>query len=117
VIPERRDLTPAEMHLLRWLLEHGEPQAREFVPQLNGLRVVSRCPCGCPSINFVPEGTGGMEILSDYVFEDAHGHTTGVFAFASGSALAGIEVWSIAGEPIPEHVPDPSVLRPISSIT
>jgi hypothetical protein len=114
-IVENRDLTVEEMHLLRWLLEHGNPEARDFIPQLHGLRVVSRCPCGCPSIEFVPDAPG-MKILSDYVYEDTKGHTIGVFAFARAGALAGIEVWSIAGDPIPERVPDPSLLRPLSSV-
>ena len=113
-IAEDRDLTPDEASLLRWLLEHGKPEAREFIPRLDELRVVSRCHCGCPSINFVPDAPGGMHILSDYVYEDAEDHTIGVFAFSQHGSLAGIEVWSIAGDPIPERVPDPSVLRPLS---
>jgi hypothetical protein len=112
-IAEDRDLTVEEKRLLRWLLEHGKPEARGFISQIDELRVVSRCPCGCPSVNFVPDDSG-MEILSDYVYEDADGHTIGVFAFARAGALAGIEVWSIAGDPIPARVPDPSVLRPLS---
>ena len=116
-IAEDRDLTAAEGRLLRWLLDHGKPEARDFIAQIDGLRVASRCPCGCPSINFnraesKTSAPPGMHVLSHYVYEDEDGHTIGVFAFAQGDALAGIEVWSIAGDPIPERVPDPSVLRP-----
>jgi len=109
---EGRDLTSDERRLLRWLLEHGKPEASDLIPQLPGLRVVSRCPCGCPSIDFVPPTPGGMQIVSDYMFEDEAGQMIGVFAFAVAGTLAGLEVWSIAGDPIPTGVPDPSVLRP-----
>jgi hypothetical protein len=114
-IAESRDLPRDEANLVRWLVEHGKPEAREFILELDELRVVSRCPCGCPSINFVLDGSGGMQILSDYVYEDTDGHTIGVFAFAQNGILAGIEVWSIAGDPIPKGVPDPCVLRPFAA--
>jgi hypothetical protein len=113
-ISDERDLTSAEARLVRWLLEHGAPRAREFLPQLRGLRVVSRCLCGCPSIDFVAESPGGMEILADYAYDDPDGHGVGVYLFASGGRLAGLEIWSIEGNPIRSVVPDPNVLRPLA---
>jgi hypothetical protein len=55
-----------------------------------------------------------MQILADYVYDDPEGHTVGVFLFASGDRLAGLEVWSIEGDPIPSEVPDPEVLRSLA---
>src|SRR5262247_3782845 len=112
-IPEDRDLTAGEVRLVRWLHEHGTGDARAFISQLENLRVVSRCRCGCPSIDFVPDCASGMQILSDYVYDDPAGHTVGVFLFASAGRLAGLEIWSIEGDPVPNAVPAPELLRPL----
>ena len=55
-----------------------------------------------------------MQILADYMYEDPDGHRIGVFVFASGGSLAGLEVWSIEGDHTPEAVPDPEALRPLA---
>ena len=47
-----RPLTAEEQALLIWLLEHGIPDARNFLSQINTLRARSSCTCGCPSIEF-----------------------------------------------------------------
>jgi hypothetical protein len=51
-IPEHRPLTRDEMSLVKWLLENRDVDAAEFLPQLDQLMIVSRCPCGCASIDF-----------------------------------------------------------------
>ena len=56
-IPEDRPLTGQEAALVRWLLEQGGTTAVGFIPQLAELRVISRCPCGCASIDFAIGGT------------------------------------------------------------
>jgi hypothetical protein len=48
-----RPLTAEEQALLIWLLEHGIPDAKNFLPQVNTLRARSSCACGCPSIEFI----------------------------------------------------------------
>ena len=59
-VPTQQDrpLTEQERSLVRWLLEHGNPDAAEFLPQLADAWVVSRCGCGCASIDF-PEAMRG----------------------------------------------------------
>jgi len=101
-IPEDRPLTAEETALVRWLLEHGFAEADAFVPQLEQARVVSRCPCGCASINFSIEGKlppigDPLQVLSDYEWESESGAKLGVFVFAKAGILAGLEIWSIDG--------------------
>ena len=104
-----------ERALTRWMLEHGDPTARDFLPQLARARVVSRCPCGCASVDFAVEGeaapTGGLHILGDFLYgpEDA---PMGIFVFERGGVLAGLEVWSPTGTDAPSTLPTPSELRP-----
>ena len=114
-IPDDRPLSVAERALARWMLEHGTPNAAPFLAQLERTRVVSRCPCGCASIDFavagLPAPDGGLNILGDFLYGD---DTTlaGAFIFERGGVLAGIEVWSPIGEDAPRHLPSPAELRP-----
>ena len=117
-IAEDRPLTLQEVALTRWLLEHGESGAARFLDQLARARIVSRCGCGCASVDFAidgqraPAGTG-MDILADYEWRGPAGELFGVFAYAQTDLLGGIEVWSIDGEATPTRLPDTSELTPL----
>jgi len=116
-IPDDRPLTKAEYELTRWMLEHGKPQGRQFLPALERARVVSRCPCGCASIDFQVEGrpapTGGLNILGDFVFGGEQ-DLAGVFVFEQNGVLAGLEVYGLAGD-APKELPHSSALRPFEA--
>ena len=109
-IPDDRELSDKERELIRWLLEHGTDEAASFVPQLSNIRVVSRCGCGCPSINFVNDRSGGMTILADYQAGEPGIGLTGVFLFACDGRLAGLDIWSIDGVANPKELPVPGNL-------
>lgn len=113
-----RPLTAREVALVRWLLEHGKPEALDFLPQLAAARVVSRCPCGCASIDFAvggvkPPADAGMESLSHHLWRAANGSEYGVFVFAMQGQLAGVEVWWIDGDSIPSALPAVEELLPL----
>ena len=55
-IPEDRPLTAEERRLAQWMLEHAGPEAQAFLPQLDRARVVSRCGCGCATLELEVEG-------------------------------------------------------------
>jgi len=112
-IPEDRPLSAQELALVRWLLDHGAPSARTYLGEIETLRVVSRCGCGCASVDFVNAPPAGLDVLSDYKWQDEQGRLFGAFAFAKAGKLAGIEVWSIDGRATPSSLPDPSDLAPI----
>ena len=113
-IPDDRPLTSKEITLLRWLLEHGTDSAAQHVGEIEKLRVVSRCGCGCASIDFVRAPGSPLEILSDQQWQDEQGRRFGAFAFAKEGKIAGIEVWSMDGLATPTALPDPSLLSPVS---
>jgi hypothetical protein len=111
-IPEDRELTADEQGLVKWLLDHGVPSAGAYLTQLPRVRVVSRCDCGCASLNLEVDGRGwrsrgGMEILSDHGWRDEMGHRFGIFLFAKEQALAGIDVFSVDGLAVPRTLPLP----------
>ena len=116
--PEDLPLTAREETLVQWLLEHGKPDAAAFLPQLARARVASRCPCGCASINLaiggsVPPPESTMRILADFRWRNAEGADSGIFAFARGNLLAGLEVWAMDGQDASRSLPDVEALRPV----
>ncbi len=119
-IPEDRPLTSEELTLVRWLLEHGTTAARVYLRQLLDARVVSRCYCGCASIDFViggviPSPGEGIVILADYEYRTTDGHLCGVFVFERAGLLAGLEVWSVDGLSTPSVLPGIDQLKPLGS--
>ncbi|AEA63197.1 hypothetical protein [Burkholderia gladioli] len=117
-LEQDRPLSASEMSLARWMLEHGEPKAREFFEQLAEAEVTPwRRPCGCGSINFQIKGRDpappGVHILGDFIF-GPDDEPAGIFIFESGGLLSGIEVYGLAGNP-PAELPREDALRPFSS--
>ncbi|WP_435529811.1 hypothetical protein [Paraburkholderia caribensis] len=115
-VKQNRPLSASEMSLARWMLEHGEPTAREFLEQLAVAEVTPwRCPCGCGSINFQMKGREpappGVRILGDFMFgpDDA---PAGIFIFESAGLLSGIEIYGLAGD-APAELPREDALRPL----
>ena len=119
-IEEDRALTAEEQTLVRWLLEHGERHAPAFISQLADARVIGRCPCGCASIDFSvagvrPPTAGGIDILSDYCWQDTSGHRFGAFVFSRNGRLAGLDLWSVDGVATATYLPHPDQLTPRDS--
>lgn len=113
-----RSLNFSEKSLICWMLEHGFPEARPFLRQLEQVSVTDwQCPCGCASINLsvwgTPEPTGGLNILADFLFGDAT-DLSGIFVYEKQGFLAGLEVYGLAGD-APEALPPPDVLRPFEA--
>lgn len=111
-----RMLSPHERRLLRWMLEHGTPEASSFLRQAELATVTSwRCPCGCASVNFAIEGypapTAGMRPLADFLFAEGN-ELSGIFIYEQGGVLAGIEVYGLAGD-APRSLPETAELRPV----
>ncbi|HEY3762445.1 MAG TPA: hypothetical protein VGN23_11925 [Verrucomicrobiae bacterium] len=113
-----RPLTAAEKNLVRWMLEYGEPEARDFVPQLEKAQVMDWvCPCGCASIRFsiegFPEPSGGLHPLADFTFGSDQDYS-GIFVYEQDGVLSGVEVYGLAGD-APKVLPSPEALRPFSA--
>ncbi len=112
-----RELMDHERRLVRWMLEHGSPEARAFLPQLELAEVTPwRCPCGCASINFQirgkPAAPPGVHPIADFVFGEKD-TLSGIFVYENHGILSGLEVTGFAGD-APRSLPEPETLRPIS---
>jgi hypothetical protein len=116
-LTEKRSLSEKEIELVRWLLENGVEGAENYLSQIDQLRVVSKCGCGCASVNFGLDGMtldskSGLEVLSNYCWGTGGKNLRGIFIFARDKKLAGLEVWSIDGLVTPSALPKISELRP-----
>jgi hypothetical protein len=108
-----RPLSKTERDLASWMLEHGLPAARDFVPQLEkASATLWQCPCGCASFNFkiqdMPEAPPGVHILGDFVFGTEQ-DLAGAFIYSSEGTLSGLEVYGLAGD-APHKLPHPNDL-------
>jgi hypothetical protein len=104
-----RGLTADERRVLRWLLTVGAEitgtnaaRAAAYLPQLDKLRVIGRCLCGCPSIDLAlesphllvddPSGT-----LSDVEGHSPEGTAVGLILRARSGHLSGLEAYARDG--------------------
>jgi len=113
--PLNRPITDREAALILWLLKHGEAGAERYIPQIDRLVVVSKCTCGCPTIDLAlenePVSHAGHGLISDHVaFVD--GHCIGVMLFANEKQLRMLEGYSLAGTDKPFECPDIDALFP-----
>src|SRR5438445_10417873 len=92
-IAEKRSLTPQERELTRWLLEHSE--STEFLTQIDKLTVVSKCNCGCATIDFAVDGREPQRerevILADYL-ATVDTHPIGDILFKRGGILVSLHL-------------------------
>jgi hypothetical protein len=99
---------------VRWMLEHGGPEAAAFLSQLDEAEVTPwKCKCGCASINFQirgrPEAPAGVHPIAEFVF-GTDATLSGIFVFVSDGVLGGLEVYGLAGD-APTMLPQPEELR------
>jgi hypothetical protein len=114
-----RLLTERERTVTRWIIEHGgasEKERKGFLVQLGAATVVSRCACGCASVDFAIRGEPapagvGLEIIGDFLCGEERAGINGVFVFARSGVLAGIEIYQLSDEKIHTELPAPDTLR------
>jgi hypothetical protein len=115
-----RQLTDHERRLVRWMLEHGSPEAVAFLSQIDDAEVTPwKCDCGCASINFQlrgrPEVPAGVHPIADFVFS-RDDKLSGNFVYVNVGILSGLEVYGLAGD-APKSLPQPEELRPLTKAT
>lgn len=112
---DNRELTDHERRLMRWMLEHGSPEAAAFLPQLDEAEVTPwKCPCGCASISFQirgrPQAPPGVHPIADFVFGEGDA-LSGIFVYEKDGILSGLEVYGLPGD-APTTLPQSEELRP-----
>ena len=113
-IHEDRALTDEERRLLAWLIQSGTGNSAELMAQLAEARVVSRCGCGCPTIDLAigtrSEPTrGGSSIVADVSGKSPEGYDVGVILHVREGLLSELEVYP-SGDVGPFSLPVPDSL-------
>lgn len=111
-IVEERVLSQSEITLLEWLLANGRPDASKYRPQIVKLRVISRCGCGCPTIDFAIGAT--LRTGPSYIVAEAEGTSegvlVGVIVHIREEEISELEVYDVAGGNKPFGLPPPETL-------
>lgn len=109
--PLNRDLTQHERNLVLWLIEHSfTHDASRLLPQVDRLSVVSKCTCGCPTIDFTLDGQlapatrKGEAFISDWLAE-INGMPVYVQLWVLNGKISSLEVGSLPGTDQPFGLP------------
>jgi hypothetical protein len=110
-VTERRTISPREIEVVRWLLEHGAMKdvSDYHAESLEGCEVVAACPCGCASIDFVYPGStqaaglGSTSIIAEAVTRWSDGTQAGVILWGSEGRVLGIELYE--EDPVADRFP------------
>lgn len=118
-IPDIRPLSVEELSLLSWLLQHGAEKAAAYLPQLQEVTVVSRCGCGCPTVDFAVCGRVARPgcpstILAEAVGDSPEGVRVSLILHARDSLLSELEVYDLTGLDHPFTLPRIVDLEPIA---
>lgn len=113
--PVSRPLTQQEAALLRWMLDNCGPDALAYMDQIDRLRVVSECTCGCPTIDLALDEqpvatTGGSSIIADAEGESPEGFRVNVIVHVRDDVICELEVAAFDNTG-PFALPQPSDLR------
>jgi hypothetical protein len=109
-VTDERPLSEDEIALLQWLVDHGRPDAPKYRSQIPQLRVVSRCGCGCPSIDVamgLSRKAGASHIIADGEAESPEGAHVGIILHVRDGEISELEVYSITGEDTVFTLPKP----------
>ena len=111
-----RPLTPEEKAFLTYLLQHAEPDATAFLPQLDYMRAQPSCTCGCPTISLgVDQGHRSVSYPVRKVADVIGGtedYPLGVMLFQAGGKLVELEVYAFGNITGPFELPSPETLKP-----
>jgi len=109
-VREERSLSSEELALLEWLVDRGRPDAGEYRDQIPKLRVVSKCGCGCPTVDFAIGPTrkiGPSQIIADGEGKSPEGAAVGVILHVREGEISELEVYSTTGEATIFSLPRP----------
>jgi hypothetical protein len=109
-----RTLSQAERTLLEWLLMNGAPDAALYASQIDSIRVVSGCGCGCPTVDFALHSgrrVGASHIVAEATGESPEGISVDVILHAREGELSELEVYSREGLDVPFNLPGPESLH------
>lgn len=83
---------------MTWLLLHASVvgSLAHLEPAVRALRVVARCSCGCPSVDFEVDGqTRPAQPIADATGRTADGTELGVMLWGRADSITGLECYEM----------------------
>jgi len=99
-LKEERSISAEEAEIVAWLLLHASVTGslEHLARVVEALRVVGRCSCGCPSVDFE---IGGQSLpaqpIADGTGELVDGTEVGVTVWGRTNAITGLEIYEKSG--------------------
>jgi hypothetical protein len=110
-----RPVSPTEIAVIRAALERV-PVAAEYSAlgvNLESLRVINKCQCGCDSVDFeAHDADRPPTLLADGVGTTEAGGGVGVIVWGRADAITGLEVYDLSAGDEDLHLPVPDSIRP-----
>ncbi len=103
IIPDVRPVTEDERRLFEWLLYHGTTAGGSYLKQFPSVSVVSRCGCGCPTIDLAVSDRGASLSSATTILADAYGMSpegvrVGIIVHGREGLISELEVYSLSRE-------------------
>lgn len=112
-----RPLSTEERDFLTHLLQHAQPDATAFLPQLEGMLAKANCTCGCPTISLaVAQHHTPVSFPKRFVADMVGGSAdamVGILLIQAGGKLVELEVYAFGDITAPFSLPAPETLQPI----
>jgi hypothetical protein len=108
-----RPIHENEAAVVRWMLQHASTTGplEHLITSISTLHVVDCCRCGCPSVDFQPNGqSGDARPIADAVGVSPEGFEIGIMVWGNAGAITGLEVYNF-GDEVPFSLPKLETLR------
>lgn len=112
--------TQDELRLVKWLIANSSPDSFKYASQISQLQVVSRCPCGCPSVDFAIAGRsrfGPSEVIACADGHSPEGTPVWVMLHSHQGEIAELEVYPLANDAGVFGLPKPESLKVHNCLT
>ena len=111
-IPLDRRITAKEIAVIRAALDRASEAAeyRALASQLQDLRAIEQCGCGCDSVDFVAyDPTDPPRPLANAIGMTPRGGRVGVIVWGTAQRVTGLEVYDLGADddlklPVPESI-------------
>ena len=97
-VTRRRGIRSREAAVVRTTLERASTldKCRGLIAQVEALRVVGGCECGCDSVDFEPNGQAPpAQIIADAIGTTPVGGQVGVLIWGSEERIGSLEIYDL----------------------
>jgi hypothetical protein len=110
-----RPISPSEIAVIQVMLERAavDPSCQRLAADVERLRVIDRCACGCDSVEFkAHDADRPSTLIADGTGVTPSVGQVGVIIWGTAKTVTGIEVYDLGAGADDIRLPIPSSIRP-----